>query len=29
VLVILVMALPAGIVGTTARLAATLGRWTK
>jgi len=29
VLVILVMALPAGIVGTTARLAAKLGRWTK
>jgi branched-chain amino acid transport system permease protein len=29
VLVILVMALPAGIVGTAARLAAKLGRWTK
>jgi branched-chain amino acid transport system permease protein len=29
VLVILVMALPAGIVGTAARLAAMLGRWTK
>jgi branched-chain amino acid transport system permease protein len=29
VLVILVMALPVGIVGTTARLAASLGRWTK
>src|SRR5216684_1227018 len=29
VLVILVMALPAGIVGTTSRLAAKFGRWTK